>query len=462
MEYSVPFICGLLLILGLVAVVMSRKVWNVGQMILVAFVLIGSLVYFYMAARTLKMRQNWAENRKEFQQKIADTEHGKVQGGQVVDPGIEQLKVQREQWVLAANLAQYLRGRVWYEAVSVKQVTPFGMITAHIEMQPGSNGQPPPLGIQEKDVNMVLFVFEHQDKEKGGKYLGQFTVTSVREKENQIELTPNPALVDDNTQLNVITASRGPWDLYEIMPVDSHQLFAQIDKDTLEKLLPAEVIAQYEHDLQPAKPSDPPADVYWWVKFTKEYAMPPGPAEAGQGAAKNPGGRPPQPVVFKPGDTHLFNSEAAKNLIDGLHVAELDTSPGKGKVFVRPLRYYATLFADEYRRRAKLVADNAEVKAQAESTEAAAAALKEDVAAAEEEKKGLGQDLAQFQVERDAVTTFVAACDKKLSTLRAELSAIFRENLKLDDELSTLQTQLLEAISRRHPPEQANAGVPGR
>ena len=446
MEWIVAGICGLLLIFGLVAVVMSRDIWIIRQMILVGLILISSVAFFYMAARTLKMRQNWEENRKEFLEKLAAVEDGKMQGTQVVDAGIKQLKEQKKQWVLAANLAQFLRGRVWNEAVSVKQVSPFGVITVSVE-------QPSPSGIEAK---MVLFVFEHKDREKGGKYLGQFTVTAVRDK--QVELTPIPALVDDNTQLNVITASRGPWDLYEIMPVDSHELFASLDKETLKTLLPGDVLpAILKHDMQPAKPSDPPGrDVYWWVKFTKEYTPPPA---AGAAAAKN-GGKPQQPVVFKPGDTHLFSSAAAKNLIDQLHVAELDTSAGKGKVFLRPLRDYAARFADLYRRRAELVAANAEVKAQAEHIEAAHAAVKEDVAAAEEEKKGLGQDLAQFQIERDAVTTFVAACEKKLTALRAELSATFRANLKLDDETSARQAQLIEAINCcRRPAEQANAAA---
>src|SRR5882757_9470505 len=59
MEYIMPGICGLLVILGLVAIIMSRSNWRIPQMILVIFVLIGSLVFFFLAARTLRTRDNW-------------------------------------------------------------------------------------------------------------------------------------------------------------------------------------------------------------------------------------------------------------------------------------------------------------------------------------------------------------------------------------------------------------------
>ena len=47
MEMLIPGLCGLVVIIGLVAIVMSRANWSIPQMVLMAGTLLGSLVFLY-------------------------------------------------------------------------------------------------------------------------------------------------------------------------------------------------------------------------------------------------------------------------------------------------------------------------------------------------------------------------------------------------------------------------------
>ena len=98
---------------------------------------------------------------------IDDVEHGKSQGNQILEKGIEQLRLDRMRVKHEVDVALADRGRVWHEANLVRANADTGEITATVD-------EPSPHGIEPKTT---LFVFEQNDKEKGGTYLGEFTVT---------------------------------------------------------------------------------------------------------------------------------------------------------------------------------------------------------------------------------------------------------------------------------------------
>ena len=464
MEFIVPGICGLLVILGLVAIVMSRTTWRIPMLILMFFILIGSLGLFFMSAKTLRTRENWEDAVAAYRAKIKIAEDGEVRQNQVVQKGIEQLTAERRRLDEEVTAAMAERGRVWRDAIR-DRVDLDGTITATFD-------QWPPEGLEPKST---VFVFEEKDVEKGGKYLGEFTVRDIDKQRKDVKLSPSNTMVQ--RELNLISASKGPWVFYEIMPIDSRTLFAEKDRNELKALLPPSTVEQYEHDQRPAKPGDPEDDVRVQVKFVKEWPAAGAAAGAAKGpvagalgapaanpAAGNPAGNPAAAKTaddgsFKPGDVTYLSPDLAKELVEK-KIADYDTSdPAKAKIYVRPLRDYATLFRATYRRRNELYALQAEVKQQADQVEGAVTEVKQDLASAEAKKAGLSKDLAKFQAELASVVAFNQSLDAEYSKTRAALSELFRSNLRLSAQLASVRQQIVNAIAQQRPPAEASASV---
>ena len=375
MEYLAPAICGLLLILGLVGVVMSRNVWRIPQMLLVIGILIGSAAFFWLAARTLKTHWNWQNEIASYQEKLNEVQKGKLAGAQILQKGIDQLRDENAQLNREVTVAMAERGRVWHNAARVR-VSDTGVITAKIE-------EPTPPGIEKK---MVLFVFEDAER---GKYLGEFVVTNTNNQ--QVELTP--AMPEVQSDLNLISNSRGPWVFYEIMPADSHALFAQLkEPGQLKALLP-----------ESANKDNP-------QEIREEYAN------------------------------------------DGIKA----DSDNPGQKFVRSLRDYANVFRAAFRKRNRLLADKADLSTESTLVEAAAEGVQADVAAAKAEKADLEKDLQGFQADLDALTAYNGAVQKRIADIRAELSKMFRANIAISAELAQIEKRLVDEANRRHPPGQAS------
>lgn len=460
MEMLIPGLCGLVVIIGLVAIVMSRANWSIPQMILVSFVLLSSLVFFYFAARTFVQAKNWNDQIKDYTVAINEVEHGKTAGNQILEKGIEQLKQDRDTAKRDVEVALADRGRVWHEASIARVNSDTGEITATVE-------DPSPHGI---DPNSTLFVFEQKDftqsnSEAGGHYLGEFHVTYAKPGDKLIKMAPSLALLQG--ELSRISQSHGRIDLYEIMPADSHTLFTQLDNrdQMLKTAFSGEVLPEYSKDFGPAADTDPEASVYRWMKFKKEWtsdkvpgAAPPAgaaPAAGAPGAAAN--GAALQ--SFKPGDVALFDPKTAADL-KAKDIADYDTDrPDKGKVYVRELHDYAQLFREVIRQRTALNADLTEVTAQSQRITAAKDGVLADVAAVQKDRDGLKKDLAKFQAEHEAVTAFLAALDRRNEELRADLSKTFRENIRMAAELDQLNRRLIDEINRRNPPVQAQASL---
>jgi hypothetical protein len=482
MEFLIPGLCGLVVIVGLVAVVMSRANWSIPQMVLVGFILIGSVVFFYFSARTFVLAKNWNDELKNWVIAIDQVENGKSQGTQIVDPGIEQLKQDRTRAKHDIDVALAGHGREWH-ATNVKGGDE-GQITANVD-------DPTPHGIEPKTT---LFVFDHRDigftndgKPTGGKYIGEFTVSYAKDGDKQIKMRPSLPL--PQTVLTEISRATDGLDLYQIMPVDSHSLFAQLDNRSqlIETAFPKGVQPEYSREAQlrarsgpagsfselvfsPAKDDDPKDSVYLWVKFKKEWSSDKVPAEIAAAPAA-PAGTPaavasaPEPApapaksLFKPDDVALFDRSTAEDLVDK-KIAELETNRGdKGKVFVRELRDYAQLFREATRRRIELIAQIDEVTAQAKLVTEAKIDVMADVAAIKKERTGLKSDLAKFQAERETVAAFVASVEKRNEQLRVELSQTFRANIRMAAELDQLNRQLQQEIIRRNPPVQSQASL---
>jgi hypothetical protein len=129
-----------------------------------------------------------------------------------------------------------LRGRVW------RKVMPTGFEpateTLHITVE-----TPQPSGI---DKDSIVFLFEQgeptkPDPTKGPQYLGEFRVT---EAAGQTAMLVSVQLLDDFEKQR-IARSRGPWALYETMPVDRFDIFKGLSEEQLRKWLPEKSIQEY-------------------------------------------------------------------------------------------------------------------------------------------------------------------------------------------------------------------------
>ena len=177
------------------------SIWN---KVLIGFIFIAATVFVYMAARTLKTHQYWRELAQAHQDKIdaleaenlslvsGDAEDGKV--------GIDRLRLELHKLLID-------RGRVWYNC-SPENVEPqTGKVAVKTDL-------PDPHKIAD---NTILYVFDETDLQDGGQYLGEFKVTDVAER----QLAMEPAMKLTDNELKRLADSRGPWTLYEIMPIDA-------------------------------------------------------------------------------------------------------------------------------------------------------------------------------------------------------------------------------------------------
>jgi hypothetical protein len=203
------------------------SIWN---KVLVGLIIVASLGLFYLGMQTLKTHKYWRESARKHEAKleplpkeIENLKFGTVDGGCLRD-----LRV-----ALAKQLAQ--RGRVWNNWAPQQIVNPQ---TGEVRISTDAAG---PHGITDK---MTLTVFEARDPKGKGRFLGEFKVKAIAEK--QIVLEPAMTMTPDD--LARLQQSKGPWTLCELMPTDSHEVFAGLGEKELREILPAHAVEQFVND----------------------------------------------------------------------------------------------------------------------------------------------------------------------------------------------------------------------
>jgi hypothetical protein len=201
------------------------SIWN---KILVGLIGITALFFFHAAARTVKTYKYWSEQVVKFEKKLeekradnlslktADYKHPRDDG----TVGVEQLRID-----LGRVLAN--RGRIWTNCTKKKVAEDSkGLTEIAVSTEEG--------GFTDK---MLVYVFEDGDDQSPGKYLGEFRVKPIDEK--QVGLVSTTQLV---TALSKnVAGSTTPWVLYEIMPNDEHEAFISVPDD-LRKFVSADVL----------------------------------------------------------------------------------------------------------------------------------------------------------------------------------------------------------------------------
>ncbi len=232
MALALEIVLGLAILGSFYVAYMSAKVWPVYQAILVAMVFLGSVVFMYLAARTLATHNAWRTLAKRQQAELETVEQQRrelVDGGKMDEKGqpnplgIRQLK--EELYKRAVD-----RGGALFD------VTVEGVKDGVVQLVLKS----PEHGLVPK---MVLFAFDQTPFEEGGRYQGEFKVVSVGEGTPNVQVAPNLPLTEAQAQR--LAAAKGPWTLYTTMPVDDAALFATVDDATRQALLPKSSLQEY-------------------------------------------------------------------------------------------------------------------------------------------------------------------------------------------------------------------------
>lgn len=475
---SNPLVCqiigGVIALSFIFLLVMCRKTWRIPHILSVLFVFSLAATFLAFASFVLKTQAAW---RKPYEtHKIAlakeqaeqlDLLQGDLGVVQQTEDSIRSLRAKLNDEVLD-------RGRVWRECTPMAAVDPR---TFKVRTVPASQAQDAPAepnGIAEQ---MLLYVFAEHEGKDGWKlpaqYLGEYAVVEATPE----EVTIRSLLPLDPDQIQRIQQGGATWALYEVMPVDSHDVFAEMDPDEKRPLgMSREALAeyfpnvfnwpaeQYEKFLdrfarfnRDVRDDDSPEETWVLVKFLKKHSIPvdsdtPQSLLEGEARYFDSSGRAVEArlrrgedgvVTFEPGDTGCFDLQSATALIDDGICEKIKP------VYRRRLHDYARFFRETHYRQLEL---NESIIRQRRDTEILVG-LKTNVeaqaAAKQSEKDKLASDLVGFRTELNEVTAANQALTVKWGEARTRLSELYRRNLELSAQLAQIQTQLADEINRR-------------
>jgi hypothetical protein len=213
------------------------SIWN--KVLLLAMIFVFLPVFFYMSARMLMTQRNWSVRAKQYTDKIKSLDE---EDKATLEPGIEQVRS-------ALNKLTIDRQRVWYKCdpqVSVNHQAHTATIKVTLD-QPNS-------GITNKSV---LYVFEDVPAAQQGRYLGEFKVTAVADK----QITMEPAFELTPADEKKLSEAKKPWNLYDSLPHDNHEILEQLSDQDKKTMLPADSVEQYIDDGKPAPQGAPAGNI---------------------------------------------------------------------------------------------------------------------------------------------------------------------------------------------------------
>ena len=214
------------------------SIWN---KILVGLIAVTAVVYSCLAASVLKTHVYWRNSFVAHQAAIekANAEAKRLMyGDKSGAPGIVQLK----------NKLHALRlidqgGQVWSNCAARAEAQT-GKVSLTLETAPGILAP----------AKTTLYAFDSTPVKDGGRYLGEFRVAEVADK----QLVLQPARLLSQRELDRLNQAKGPWTVCTVLPADNHALLADKNEEQLKTLLPAESAAEYLRDGKAAQASDPP------------------------------------------------------------------------------------------------------------------------------------------------------------------------------------------------------------
>ncbi|HEX4130840.1 MAG TPA: hypothetical protein VHZ24_12425 [Pirellulales bacterium] len=431
---------------------------NIVRVAFVALLLLLSLAFVYLGAKTLKVRGAWSAT-------VAKLEGKDGNGGQIgaieqqndllangdattqvtplwpgegrpvtaqlkeEKPGVRQLEV-----ALDALLVD--RGRVWDQCKRGQVDAEKGEASVKIDA-------PTPHSIRD---GTLLYVFQkaeldNPDAPTRGTYLGPFKVTGV----NGQTIVLSPAERLSPRKLEQIVNSQSDWVLYEVMPSDRHSAFAGLGEAELAKLIPQVSRPGYLADGKDAQADTPPEQISQvWVRN-----------------AENKG---KFDLVPKKNDTTGADEFAFEPNATG--AGEYDLREGKyvggkfvsGRFYLRPLRDYAValreLHRDIWEMEDSVLAMNTQLAAMKRAADGLVGEGGQ-VASRDREIVALNEELQRVTAERDLVQKQSAATVSQLASLEEKINRLLAENKQLAERWTAEQTEAARRVDALTGPVRA-------
>ncbi|MEQ8836932.1 MAG: hypothetical protein RID07_09020, partial [Lacipirellulaceae bacterium] len=285
------------------------------------------------------------------------------------------------------------RGRVW-RGVRPQGGLNQGTIQVAIP-QPSPHGLPPEAIVYAFEIGLA----NGPNPQEGAQYLGQFKVESVS-AEGAV-LSPIQQL--DGRTGPRLEQSQGPWSIYETMPDDRHELYAELPPEQkeqiLRRLLPGETVEEYLRHGGPATADDD--------------------------------------------EFHVAGYDE-----DGKRVPPDETDNAAEKRYDRPLRSYAYLFDELNREKVVMLADQVALQRDIELVTQAQESAAKLESYRKAEKAKLAQDKKLMIRDREAIEALSQTLTNMVENASGLLKQALDANAQLADQLMLRQVGRIETSTR--------------
>ncbi len=474
----------IVLVIGYFVVVWkAAPYWRWYQLVAVSITMLLAVIFLFPTAGALRSRSAWHEVKEELEDRLEQERerNDELKYGDPADPNVGQGARLLSQQLSEMGIEA---GRRWRH-LRLRDASDEGIILVQPPpdtvpgMEPEAEPEPPtePLVPQ----GMVVYGFAERPAPDAEvpiprNYLGEFQV--AESTPDQLTLTPTGQL-EQGPQQAIASGDAARWSLYELLPLDGHQpfiaegsepsdenLFGRVDEELVRRLFERETqnpelqeafdetLEAYLRDGSRASSDDPPETRWLMVEFTEQYSITvdspdqrgafetledsyfDGIGRAIDSRLQHADGE----VSFSSGDRIAVKEEAADQLVEEGVVREID------RFYVRPLNDYRFGL-----RRIRLLLDqlaNRETQLQFEQQVLTDATDKtiQLIQREQEVRDNLEQDLAQFQVEAQAIDSYHSELADQVDQRRATLVRLYRSNQQLQAELRQIHQSIQERI----------------
>ncbi|GAA4465674.1 hypothetical protein [Novipirellula rosea] len=475
MQYA---ILGLLIVVVIgffVLVWKAAPTWRWYHLVTVSITMLLAVLFIFPTAGALKSRAAWHQIKEKLEVRAekAKQEYQTLKFGSLTGPeaGKGVVALNHELSVISVEA-----GRVW-RSLELKNGDLKGIVLANTQPAPiipdDAGGAPPAAAddaaaapaAPEALVPEGLIVYGFAERPMPNMnlqlprfYLGEFRVISSTP--DQVTLQPTGKL-EKNQQDAITSMQAGRWSIYEMLPLDGHEifiaegstpdenhLFGRVDDKLLADLFESGVsqktLDSYLRDGSQATPDDPPLSRWTRVEFIKKHkiqvdgqrttAATDGDFFDGTGRALDSRLQRSEEddVSFNVGDQLVLKEEAANELID-LGVVKLIN-----QYYIRPLNDYRFVLRRIRLRLTALESQVQEADYQKTVLQEAIRATEAMLTSTQADKLKLEQDFDQTEKEKLAIKAYHDEIATRVEQTRQELVRLYNQNQQLEQQLETI------------------------
>ncbi|MFG0262938.1 MAG: hypothetical protein ACF788_11155 [Novipirellula sp. JB048] len=477
MQYAILGLLIVVVIGFLVLVWKASPEWRWYHISTVIAIMLLAVIFIFPTAGALKSRAAWHKVKEELEVRAekAKAEQQTLKFGSPTDPEAG------EGWVAMMHDLSVIAietGRVW-RSLELKNGDLNGIVLARgddvagIPLDAGGEAEPAAAAAASPLVPEGLIVYGFAERPMPNAtsplprfYLGEFRVTASTPD----EVTLQPTSTLEQVQQDAITSMQaGSWSVYEMLPLDGHQMFIaegsvpdeenlfvldddQLLADLFESGISESTLESYLRDGKQATPDDPPLSRWTRVEFIKKYtdqvdgqrttAATDGNFFDGTGRAldsrlqRTDGDE----VTFNVGDQLVLKEEAANQLIDQGVVKLIN------QYYVRPLNDYRFALRRIRLRLTALEAQDRQVEYQKQVLLDSIRATEAMLTSTQADKLKLEQDFEQSEKERIAIQAYHDETAKSLAETRAQLVLLYNRNQSLERELERIHSAIMDRM----------------